>query len=521
MREWLNSILGQDGGRVAQFALALIAVVLLILLLGWVVQRLRPAARFASATGGKARKRLGVIEASDVDARRRLVLVRRDDVEHLIMIGGPNDLLVESRILRSGQVANRPNIQQMPRPAEADRPVTAPVRTIVASDPIPAPLPQPAPQETMSSSGGYTRPSLTANRPPQDEEPALPPVAAAPLPELVAPPPFVPPTARPTAQVAPSQPTAPVGAEMRRPSLSDLLAASAAAKNGERRDLPRPIAAPPPMPRLKPQLPDLEDDDRELPTQIVSYRPPAPPVPDPIPAPAPPARVEPVESRQAEVTTQIERALADLHPVAATPLPSSPGDARMEPSLVPPTLSPLPRRPAPMPALTRPVPPSPAVSPSGADESQPATMPPIPPRPVPPVRAFTPERMPVPVRPLPAERAEPAFVEDAASEGGDAAASTRPSTAAPVFAVANDPAPAVFPPAAARQASVSEPATAPRPILTPNTQASAAQPLGSRPANPVEPEAVAPALNTPKARTDALEEEMAKLLSELGGTTTR
>ena len=43
-------------------------------------------------------KRLGVVEMASVDARRKLLLVRRDDVEHLIMIGGPLDLLLESGI---------------------------------------------------------------------------------------------------------------------------------------------------------------------------------------------------------------------------------------------------------------------------------------------------------------------------------------------------------------------------------------------------------------------------------------
>lgn len=43
-------------------------------------------------------KRLGVVEAASVDGRRRLVLLRRDDVEHLIMTGGPVDVLIESGI---------------------------------------------------------------------------------------------------------------------------------------------------------------------------------------------------------------------------------------------------------------------------------------------------------------------------------------------------------------------------------------------------------------------------------------
>jgi flagellar protein FliO/FliZ len=42
--------------------------------------------------------RLGVVEEARVDRTRRLVLIRRDDVEHLIMIGGPIDFVIEDNI---------------------------------------------------------------------------------------------------------------------------------------------------------------------------------------------------------------------------------------------------------------------------------------------------------------------------------------------------------------------------------------------------------------------------------------
>lgn len=43
-------------------------------------------------------KRLGVVETATVDPKRKLLLVRRDDVEHLIIVGGPIDLVVETGI---------------------------------------------------------------------------------------------------------------------------------------------------------------------------------------------------------------------------------------------------------------------------------------------------------------------------------------------------------------------------------------------------------------------------------------
>jgi flagellar protein FliO/FliZ len=54
-----------------------------------------------SSTSGFLRgrdKRLGMVETAYVDSRRKLILIRRDDTEHLIMTGGPVDVLIETGI---------------------------------------------------------------------------------------------------------------------------------------------------------------------------------------------------------------------------------------------------------------------------------------------------------------------------------------------------------------------------------------------------------------------------------------
>ena len=43
-------------------------------------------------------RRLAFVERTSLDGGRKLLLVRRDDVEHLIMVGGPIDLVIESGI---------------------------------------------------------------------------------------------------------------------------------------------------------------------------------------------------------------------------------------------------------------------------------------------------------------------------------------------------------------------------------------------------------------------------------------
>jgi Meckel syndrome type 1 protein len=53
---------------------------------------------FNQRVRGRRGQRLGISEYQELDQTRRLVLVRRDNVEHLLLIGGPADLVVESGI---------------------------------------------------------------------------------------------------------------------------------------------------------------------------------------------------------------------------------------------------------------------------------------------------------------------------------------------------------------------------------------------------------------------------------------
>lgn len=49
--------------------------------------------------GPKPEHRIGVVDHVSVDGKRRLILLRRDDVEHLIMTGGPVDVVIETGIV--------------------------------------------------------------------------------------------------------------------------------------------------------------------------------------------------------------------------------------------------------------------------------------------------------------------------------------------------------------------------------------------------------------------------------------
>ncbi len=93
------------------FFFSFVAVLALIGLAAWLVRRFATNRLGANTNRGRM-PRLAVIDAAAVDGRRRLVLVRRDNIEHLLMIGGPTDIVVESNIVRA-----MPGREQAPRPA--------------------------------------------------------------------------------------------------------------------------------------------------------------------------------------------------------------------------------------------------------------------------------------------------------------------------------------------------------------------------------------------------------------------
>jgi flagellar protein FliO/FliZ len=84
-----------DLGTYVQFVLALAAVLALIGVLALAARRLGLAPRIAPMRG---RRRLAIIEVMALDAKHRLVLVRRDATEHLLLLGATQDAVVETGI---------------------------------------------------------------------------------------------------------------------------------------------------------------------------------------------------------------------------------------------------------------------------------------------------------------------------------------------------------------------------------------------------------------------------------------
>ena len=95
----LESLFGVEMPLAVRFFVAFLIVLGVIGAIWWTVRRFG-SGRLGASTRGR-QPRLAVIDYASVDNRRRLILVRRDNVEHLLMIGGPSDIVVEPNIVRA------------------------------------------------------------------------------------------------------------------------------------------------------------------------------------------------------------------------------------------------------------------------------------------------------------------------------------------------------------------------------------------------------------------------------------
>lgn len=148
-------------------------VALLIGLALWVFLAMIGRYRHSVFISGGRKNRLEVIDATPIDDRRRLVLVRRDNVEHLVMIGGHNDVVIEKNIGEG--VHNRaPQISPQTRgdavtPAARVKPATQEAAAPGQKKTRPTPEPQPKATQSMNvdeaGSDKPAKPSVTVPKP--------------------------------------------------------------------------------------------------------------------------------------------------------------------------------------------------------------------------------------------------------------------------------------------------------------------------------------------------------------------
>ena len=277
----------------AGFFFAFIAVLALIGLAAWLFRRFSTSGLGTGANRGRM-PRLAVVDAATVDGRRRLVLVRRDNIEHLLMIGGPSDIVIEPNIVRA-----TPPQQQMPpraplppvaeqgwtesepfrvEPLEHDEPVVLPeppprpARPAFAED-----MRRPPPPERRADPiAGFSPEPMTRPEPPMREAPPPPravpraePPPLAPRPVRAEPPKATPPV-RPVERPAAAAP-APAPTSAADKNLAEMAQRLEAA-------LRRPGASPAAADRAPPVAPEVPTNRGAPPLrQAASEPPPVPP----------------------------------------------------------------------------------------------------------------------------------------------------------------------------------------------------------------------------------------------------
>jgi len=375
----LLSRLGLETSQLVQYLVAL-AIILVLLGLFWLVARRLLGGRLVlpGQDRGRGRQpRVGIVDLYDLpDGQRQVMLLRRDNVEHLLLIGGPNDLVIETNIVRtqtgrppappSDALPERtePNFDRLPEPALARPTVETSFRP--GAD-LQGQLPRQAP-ETQTPPRPVPAPRLANG---SDAEEELAPVLSASTQSSLA---RVEPVLKPdavtlSAPLAPNRPEPSAAPTMPRPPV---MPGSAATAPFGPTSTPRPAPPPPPVAPARPARPP----------EFTAPSTPAPPPPEPT---AREVNKGPDAAILSDMARQLEEALRRPQPAApprsseSVAVPAPDDDLLVPAAPTPPT----PMQPAPAPAQSQPVFPhaglkAPAASPTPNAPAPAAPMPPLP-----------------------------------------------------------------------------------------------------------------------------------------------
>ncbi|WP_068085660.1 flagellar biosynthetic protein FliO [Polycladidibacter stylochi] len=158
MSDWLVASFGLSEGTATVFT-AIISLAFVVALIAIIVPFLKRFARTSYKGYRNRQPRIAIMDATDVDARRRLLLIRRDNVEHLILVGGQTDIVVEPNIVRAMQPAATVKAPPQQPANFTANPAYAPAQTTAQTPPPPQakaaphtndvsrPVQQPQPQQ--------------------------------------------------------------------------------------------------------------------------------------------------------------------------------------------------------------------------------------------------------------------------------------------------------------------------------------------------------------------------------------
>jgi flagellar biogenesis protein FliO len=154
--QFLTSLVGGSANLYLNGALALGIVLVLIVLGLWL---LKLVLRTSTGVVLGRNRRLAVVENLAIDSKRQLLIVRRDNTEHLILVGGAHDVVVESGFTPDVQPAAPRPVPTVRRPAVASLRAAA-ARRAAATETPPAEPATPASPQLPSNDHEPVRASL-------------------------------------------------------------------------------------------------------------------------------------------------------------------------------------------------------------------------------------------------------------------------------------------------------------------------------------------------------------------------
>jgi flagellar protein FliO/FliZ len=254
----MNALFGTEFSLPMKFFVAFAIVLLLIGAVTYLVRRFGAGGLTVTVQRNR-QPRLAVVDSTPIDNRRKLVIVRRDNTEHLLLIGGPTDVLVEPNIVRAAPAQTARETPALRSTAAAEPAGPAPITALDASGWPLAPSAEPVPRAEPITRIEPARPEPIAKPEPITRaEPILKPAApAAPVIPTITPvpPPPPAPTIAPAAAAAIEAPVLAAKAPdpVQESHLADLAATLQASE-------PVATKAPPAAPPLAPPVTATADE---------------------------------------------------------------------------------------------------------------------------------------------------------------------------------------------------------------------------------------------------------------------
>jgi len=146
----VQSIFGLPISQPILYVAAFAIILLLLAIFAWVLRRIVAGGAQGEGLARGRQPRLGIVDTFAIDRQRQLVIIRRDSVEHLLLLGGTTDVVIESNLVRTQPTSQQreqlsaPKASVLPEASRNSRPNNAMAELSFAPELREAPVGVPA-----------------------------------------------------------------------------------------------------------------------------------------------------------------------------------------------------------------------------------------------------------------------------------------------------------------------------------------------------------------------------------------